>query len=188
MPQTTHHRDIPDSVIVTRKRHAFDGQSLAVISSIRRTGVLYVLAVLPDGSRSLIPASWTDWSGRRTPAEDADKASHKLGSLADLLQARTVVDALLLRLAESAAQKESCHADEPGIPRATSARSSSKSSVHLAAKLVGSARRGQPQRGPRHPRSPHVGVPHNDHVTRGLLPSLGPEIEAVVQVDVGEQR
>ena len=157
MPQTTHHRDIPDSVIVTRKRHAFDGQSLAVISSIRRTGVLYVLAVLPDGSRSLIPASWTDWSGRRTPAEDADKASHKLGSLADLLQARTVVDALLLRLAESAAQKESCHADEPGVtqPARATSQSCSQCSVHLAAKPVGPTRRSQPQRGPRHPRSPH---------------------------------
>ena len=35
-----------------------------------------------------------------------------------------------------------------------------------------------------------VGVAHDDHVARGLTPSpaFGPEIEAVVQVDVGEQR
>ena len=46
---------------ITRERHAFEGQSLAVISSIRRRGVLLVLVVLPDGSRSLIPAEWTDW-------------------------------------------------------------------------------------------------------------------------------
>ena len=35
-----------------------------------------------------------------------------------------------------------------------------------------------------------VGVAHDDHVARGLAPSpaLGPEIEGVVQVDVGKQR
>ena len=35
-----------------------------------------------------------------------------------------------------------------------------------------------------------VGISHDDHVARGLPPSpaLGPEIEHVVQVDVGKQR
>ena len=35
-----------------------------------------------------------------------------------------------------------------------------------------------------------VGIPHDDHVARGLAPSpaLGPEVEDVVQVDVGKQR
>jgi hypothetical protein len=35
-----------------------------------------------------------------------------------------------------------------------------------------------------------VGVSHNNHVARGLVPSpaLGPQVENVVQVDVGEQR
>ena len=35
-----------------------------------------------------------------------------------------------------------------------------------------------------------VGIPHNHHSARGLAPSpaLGPQIEHVVQVDVGEQR
>ena len=35
-----------------------------------------------------------------------------------------------------------------------------------------------------------VGVAHDDHVARGLTPSpaLGPEVEDVVQVDVGKQR
>src|SRR6476620_1521040 len=51
-PQTTHHRDIPDSLTITLERHAFEGQSLAVISIIRRRGVLLVLVVLPDGSSS----------------------------------------------------------------------------------------------------------------------------------------
>jgi len=34
-----------------------------------------------------------------------------------------------------------------------------------------------------------VGIPHDDHVTRGFTPSpaLGPEVEGVVQVDVGQE-
>src|SRR5213594_1427592 len=98
-PQTTHHRDIPDSLTITRERHAFEGQSLAVISSIRRRGVLLVLVVLPDGSRSLIPANWTDWNAeqaRRTPANDAGGA-HDLGRLGDLLHLRKIIDALYNR-------------------------------------------------------------------------------------------
>ena len=54
---------------ITRERHPFEGQSLAVISSIRRRGVLLVLVVLPDGSRSLIPADWTDWKARAGQVE-----------------------------------------------------------------------------------------------------------------------
>jgi len=33
------------------------------MSAIKRRGTLLLLVVLPDGSRSLIPASWTDWAG-----------------------------------------------------------------------------------------------------------------------------
>src|ERR1700730_5310985 len=112
-PQTTHHRDIPDSLTITRERHAFEGQSLAVISSIRRRGVLLVLVVLPDGSRSLIPANWTDWNAaqaRRTPADDA--GAQDLGRLGDLLHLRKVIDALYGRHVESVPCKESRHAIE----------------------------------------------------------------------------
>src|SRR5271157_4701721 len=96
-PQTTHRRDVPDSVTITRERHAFEGQSLAAISSIRRRGVLLVLVVLPDGSRSLIPAEWTDWSPKqveRTSADDGGDSDHDLGRLDDLLHLRKVIDAL----------------------------------------------------------------------------------------------
>ena len=35
-----------------------------------------------------------------------------------------------------------------------------------------------------------VGIAHDDHITRGSTPSpaCGPEVERVVQVDVGKQR
>src|SRR5215475_10917821 len=81
--QTTHRRDFPDSVIITRERHPFEGCVLAVIGSIRRRGVLFVLACLPDGSRALIPVQWTDWDeghrgGVRT-CQEANLASSCAG-------------------------------------------------------------------------------------------------------------
>ncbi|HZZ62283.1 MAG TPA: hypothetical protein VFE63_14120 [Roseiarcus sp.] len=82
---------------ITRERHAFEGQSLTAISSIRRQGVLLVLAVLPDGSRSLVPAEWTDWSPEqadRTPMDDSGDGDHDLGGLGDLLHLCKVIDAL----------------------------------------------------------------------------------------------
>ena len=103
-PQTTHRRDVPDSVTITRERHAFEGQSLVAISSIRRRGVLLVLVALPDGSRSFIPAEWTDWSleADRMPADDGGDGDHDLGKLGDLLHLRKVIDALSGRHGELA--------------------------------------------------------------------------------------
>ena len=117
---TTHHQDIPASVTIIREGHAFEGRSLAVLHSIRRRGIRLVLAVLPDGSRSLIPVDWTDWNGERSkrPATaDAIRSAPVLGSLSDLLHLRRVVDALHGRPIESAPCKESCHADASGLSR-----------------------------------------------------------------------
>ena len=94
----THRRDFPESVIITRERHPFEGCALAVIGSIRRRGVLFVLACLPDGSRALIPAQWTDWDeghcGGVRACQEANVGWRALGSLGDLLQLRHLVDAL----------------------------------------------------------------------------------------------
>jgi hypothetical protein len=107
-------------VTITRERHAFEGQSLVVISSIRRRGVLFALVVLPDGSRSLIPADWTDWSAEQanqTPAGDGGDGSHDLGRLCDLLHLRKIIDALYDRYVDSVSCKESRNAIEPGLSR-----------------------------------------------------------------------
>ena len=54
---------------IIRERHPFEGRALPVIGSIHRNGVLFALACLPDGSRALIPAQWTDWDeGQRNVA------------------------------------------------------------------------------------------------------------------------
>ena len=72
---------------------------------------LQLVLILPDGSKSLIPADWTDLVSGARCAVSMQTAT--LGSLEDLLQARAVADALLSRLAapesenaNSAAKKE----------------------------------------------------------------------------------
>jgi hypothetical protein len=94
---------------------------------MRRRGVLFVVVVLPDGGRSLIPAEWTDWSTEqagRTPADDLGEGGHALGRLDDLIRLRNVIDALCGRRVESARRKESSHAIESGVSRP--ARSSTR--------------------------------------------------------------
>jgi hypothetical protein len=104
--------------MILRERHPFEGCSLVVMSAIKRRSALLLLVVLPDGSRSLIPASWTDWAGT---GEDIlpSRSEHRdscLASLADLLHARGIVDALLGRCLippqMPAADEESCDAWE----------------------------------------------------------------------------
>ena len=46
-------QDVVDGVVDRKLPHD--------MRTMRRRGVLLLLAVLPDGSRSLIPASWSDW-------------------------------------------------------------------------------------------------------------------------------
>ena len=57
-----------------------------------------MLACLPDGSRALIPAQWTDWDegycGGVGARREANLGSRALGSLGDLLQLRHLVNAL----------------------------------------------------------------------------------------------
>jgi len=45
---------------VVRARHPLQGRSLELLGSSRGRGVLHLLLVLPDGSRSLIPLAWAD--------------------------------------------------------------------------------------------------------------------------------
>ena len=74
---------------------------MPVMGTVKRRGVLLLLAVLPDGSRSLIPASWTDWKAVEVTDERSNSGTeHRkacLAPLTDLLHARAIVDALLGR-------------------------------------------------------------------------------------------
>jgi hypothetical protein len=60
---------------------------------MRRHGKLDLILVLPDGSKSLIPAAWTDLE----PADEEGAQAETLGSVRDLLHLRTLVDAMLGR-------------------------------------------------------------------------------------------
>ena len=118
---------------------------------MRRKGRLLLVLILPDGSKSLIPAEWTDLASP-TSAFSTPTAT-TLGSLENLLHARAVVDALLGRLApvtsedgNSATTKESACARKKSKPL----RSSPRRNLSL----------GNPQRGTQKPRHPDPGSAH----------------------------
>ena len=67
---------------ITRPHHPFQGQSLEVLRQARMPGGLQFVLILPDGSKSLIPADWTD-------VKVTSCARHRVcsrGSLDDLLR------------------------------------------------------------------------------------------------------
>ena len=82
---------------VIRPRHPLEGQALAVLGWSHRQGQLHLLLVLPDGSRSLIPASWTDLKTARDQGPAATHSQALIASLGQLLRTRTIGDALLRR-------------------------------------------------------------------------------------------
>jgi len=61
---------------------------------------MYLVLVLPDGSKSMIPVEWTDLTiPAQSKAALSAPTTPALGTLDSLLHARAVVDALLSRLA-----------------------------------------------------------------------------------------
>ena len=46
---------------IKSSHHPFHGQSLEVLRQARMPGGLQFVHILPDGSKSLIPADWTDF-------------------------------------------------------------------------------------------------------------------------------
>ena len=59
-------------------------------------GRLQFVLILPDGSKSLVPAEWTDFTATTGPPPSLQL----VGSLEDLLRLRSLVDALLRRSAD----------------------------------------------------------------------------------------
>ena len=118
---------------------------------MRRNGRLLLVLILPDGSKSLLPADWTDLA---SPTQSfCAPAATTLGSLENLLHARAVVDALLGRLApvtsedgNSTTTKESACAGKKSKPL----RSSPRRNLPL----------GNPQRGTKKSRHADPGTAH----------------------------
>src|ERR1700687_296561 len=128
---TTHHQDLPERVTVIRPRHPFEGRSLEFIRTMHRKGRLYLILILPDGSKSLIPADWTDFVSVPVPRQALSvQATGALGSVKDLLHTRAITAALLNRLAaitSEAAEKECPLAEKPS----ESLRSASRRKLSL---------------------------------------------------------
>src|SRR5262249_50928610 len=57
---TTHLKNFPETMCVRREHHPLFGTWLPVYGWMRRHGRLDLILVLPDGSKSLMPGSWTD--------------------------------------------------------------------------------------------------------------------------------
>jgi hypothetical protein len=107
-------------VKILRARHPLEGRDLQVMGGLRRRDVQLLLVALPDGSRTLVPAQWTDWK----PANNADglltlpedNRERHIAPLGDLLRLRTIVNALLDRESmsrpEPIADEEGGHATE----------------------------------------------------------------------------
>jgi hypothetical protein len=89
------------TAVTLTRRHPFEGRSLQVLGSMRRHGVAELLVVLPDGSKRLIPAAWTDLE---QPAGGGDDAAATLGSVSDLLHASVLVSGLSARAADGREQ------------------------------------------------------------------------------------
>src|SRR5438034_4763654 len=118
---TTHHQDLPERVTIVRAGHPFEGKSLAVLRAIHRHGRLYLLLILPDGSKSLIPADWTDIAPTVQPlGAIAAEQTATFGSLEALLHARSVVDALLGRLAQPESEEANSTVNKEGVLAAKS--------------------------------------------------------------------
>jgi len=151
---TTYHQHLPEKVTVIRVRHPFEGQSLAVWSTMQRKDRTILVLNLPDGSKSLIPAEWTDFASRiqAQPTAPATGAA-TIGSLEDLLHARAIVDALLSRLPTFQRESKKLQATkESPIARSKSELVRSSAPRNLP---VGNPARGTQKTRDRNSRTPH---------------------------------
>ena len=106
------------TVRIVRSRHPLQGHCLTVLGRVCRHGRLELLLVLPDGSKTLVPAAWTDHNANDGAVEPISGGlSATLGKVADLLAARELVSALAARRGRDTVQaagqspsKEDSHA------------------------------------------------------------------------------
>lgn len=98
---TTHLDGFPSKVNIIQNRHPLQGKSLDVLSLLHRNGILHLTLILPDGSRSLIPAAWTNLNEicpKKFKSPNSPPATYLIASTSSLLHARKIVDVLLDKL------------------------------------------------------------------------------------------
>jgi hypothetical protein len=130
-----------------------------VLGHTHRKDRLHLLLILPDGSKSLVPADWTSLNS--TPGLTALKQSATLASLDDLLHMRTVIDALLRRLALAKCEtaKPNTNQESNGANPTQPFRSSSPGDLRLG--TTGSGTTNHHYRSPGTP--DRQGSPGQDH-------------------------
>jgi hypothetical protein len=118
-----------NEVLVTRPRHPLRGWRLPVIGAMRRLGRDELLVVLPDGSKTLMPAAWTDRDTTTANEGHAlDQTTAILAAPAQLLHAHELVASLRVRADAGrgqAARTPPCEEDKRGArPAELDARTS----------------------------------------------------------------
>jgi hypothetical protein len=139
------------SVVITRRRHPLEGRSLRELGRMRRHGRLELLLVLPDGSKSLVPAAWTDLdqtaAATGVTGADAHAVVATLGSLTDLLAACAVVTDLAergLAVQGQAAGMSPCEEDShAACPAQFDARSAPEATEDAGRAAAGGGGRGR---------------------------------------------
>jgi hypothetical protein len=99
------------------------GQSLEVLGWNHRNDSLHLTLVLPDGTRSFIPAHWTDLDIadiQNRQSKNRRPTKKVLGSICHLLHARKIVDALLCKIDPSKEENNRASTTEPLAPPAQS--------------------------------------------------------------------
>jgi len=92
---------------------------LEVLSWHRREDILYLTLILPDGSRSFIPALWTNLHEvcpQKSPPQNKKTQTNLIATATTFLHARKIVDALLgkplstKQKLQTASKEENSHA------------------------------------------------------------------------------
>lgn len=96
---TTHINNYPAKIIILRPRHPLEGQTLDVFGWINKGGALHYVAILPDGSKSHIPAAWTNLDVVQHDQDGQPLFRGTIAAPSHLLKMRIIVDALLRQLA-----------------------------------------------------------------------------------------
>ena len=158
---------MPPFVTVTRRLHPLEGQMLRVLGKMHRHGEEELLLVLGDGSKSLIPSAWTDFSGTRARDDDAPEGTATLGRLEDLLWASELARAGWPSTGDpgrQAARKPPSKEDNRATCAAESARRAAPGA--RAERARGAGPRGR-QRGDRPAGRPHRQSLNDERPARG---------------------
>jgi len=147
---TTHLRDFPAQVRVTRPHHALQGQVLEVFAKLRHKGKPHLLLVLRDGSRSYVPVDWTDF----LPSPDRSGAGHfMVASAADLLRLCERVDCLRRRIEPDPTTRQNSPNQESQHAKATTGTvecGAASDSTSLSTANSSTAKRDRRSLGPTH--------------------------------------